>query len=575
MSKDKKPRGYWTKERCIEMANKCHNRIEFKKRYLSGYQASVRNNWLNEIFENIDNYIRKPNNYWTFENCRDLALSCNTKSEFRKKSDSAYNAALKNKWLDEICQHMIIIQKPNGYWSREKCFDTAKECNSRSEFSKKYRTAYKLALKLDILDEVCKHMIEGRKSNNYWNFENCKIEALKYNNKTEFIKNAFGAYDVALKNNWVNEICLHMKRPSSKRIIWTKDRCKNLAKECNSRSEFKKKYLVAYGACVKHGWLDDICSHMIEIKKPSGYWTIEKSLEVAKTCTTRTEFKEKYSRAHKILLDNGLLDDIYKNMTEILKPKGYWDKKHCEEVAKLCKTRTEFLKKFAVPYRISCKNKWLDEICSHMFLYKKEVSRIIYSYTFYIENTKYVYVGVTFRPNDRKNQHLNSKKSTVNKFIKKYLINEKDIHYKIEHNDIINENEAKELENFYLNKYKNEGCILLNKGKTGNLGGSVIIWTKENCNNVAKLFKNRKEFKNKYPSAYSSARKNNWLDEICNHMKYITHPRNFWTKENCINTIKECSSKKEFKKKYRGAYDSANDHGWLDEICEKYINNIN
>ena len=31
--------------------------------------------------------------------------------DFKNKSNSAYNASVKNNWLDEICKHMIIIRK--------------------------------------------------------------------------------------------------------------------------------------------------------------------------------------------------------------------------------------------------------------------------------------------------------------------------------------------------------------------------------------------------------------------------------------------------------------------------------
>ena len=38
-----------------------------------------------------------------------------------------------------------------------------------------------------------------RKPNKYWNKENCRIEALKYSNRTDFRKLSNGAYDASLK----------------------------------------------------------------------------------------------------------------------------------------------------------------------------------------------------------------------------------------------------------------------------------------------------------------------------------------------------------------------------------------
>lgn len=44
----------------------------------------------------------------------------------------------------------------------------------------------------------------------YWNKERCRLEALKYSNRSEFSKQSNGAYTAALKNGWLDEICKHM-----------------------------------------------------------------------------------------------------------------------------------------------------------------------------------------------------------------------------------------------------------------------------------------------------------------------------------------------------------------------------
>lgn len=52
-----------------------------------------------------------PNGYWTYEKCHEAALSCKTRGEFQIKYVGAYNAALKNKWLDDVCSHMLEKNK--------------------------------------------------------------------------------------------------------------------------------------------------------------------------------------------------------------------------------------------------------------------------------------------------------------------------------------------------------------------------------------------------------------------------------------------------------------------------------
>ena len=41
----------WTKEKCYEASLNCKGRFDFKKKYKGAYEASLRNNWLNEIFK--------------------------------------------------------------------------------------------------------------------------------------------------------------------------------------------------------------------------------------------------------------------------------------------------------------------------------------------------------------------------------------------------------------------------------------------------------------------------------------------------------------------------------------------
>ena len=52
---------------------------------------------------------------------------------------------------------------------------------------------------------------------------------------------------------------------------WTKVRCQEEAKKFSQRSEFERNCRSAATAARKHGWMDEICSHMITNSKPSGY----------------------------------------------------------------------------------------------------------------------------------------------------------------------------------------------------------------------------------------------------------------------------------------------------------------
>ena len=105
--------------------------------------------------------------------------------DFRNGSPKAYDAAYKSKNMDLVCSHMEYIKKPNGHWTREKCQIEANKYSTRGEFIKKGLDAYTAATKMNILDEVCSHMISKFKPQSYWTKEKCLREALKYSNRNE------------------------------------------------------------------------------------------------------------------------------------------------------------------------------------------------------------------------------------------------------------------------------------------------------------------------------------------------------------------------------------------------------
>jgi len=46
-------------------------------------------------------------------------------------------------------------------------------------------------------------------------------------------------------------------------IKWSKEKCKEEALKYTSRSNFAKNNPSAYSSSRKHGWLNDVCCHMI------------------------------------------------------------------------------------------------------------------------------------------------------------------------------------------------------------------------------------------------------------------------------------------------------------------------
>jgi len=136
--------------------------------------------------------------------------------------------------------------------------------------------------------------------------------------------------------------------------------------------------------------------------------------------------------------------------------------------------------------------------------------RCIYSYEF---EDNSVYVGLTYNLNNRNHRHIKDNLSSVNermKICENFKFNQL--------TKFIDPMEAKEQEKKFIEKYKNEGWILLNKTGAGSLGGNILKWQYDDCKEEALKYKTRKEFSIKSRSAYISAYRNKWLDDICSHM---------------------------------------------------------
>ena len=236
-----------------------------------------------------------------------------------------------------------------------------------------------------------------------------------------------------------------------------------------------------------------------------------------------------------------------------------WTKDKCLEEAKRHNTRTDFMLRSGGAYSAAQKNKWLDEIYLITPIPRcgNRKHKCIYVYEF---SDNYVYVGLTYNIEERQKCRNSNKNDAVMKHINE--TNLQPIRKQL--TDYIDVADAINLEEFYVIKYKNEGWNILNRFKTGGLGGGVKLWTYDNCKNEALKYNYRNDFRTKSKSAYRISLKNKWINEICEHMNY---KYNKWTKEKCLVEAKKYKTKTEFRKNCQSAYVIANNNKWLDEIC--------
>ena len=304
-------------------------------------------------------------------------------------------------------------------------------------------------------------MENKRKPKGYWTFDNCQQEAIKHKSKQEFQRASYQAYDVSRVKGWLELICSHMtpvKKPSG---YWSLERCVEESLKYELRSDFQEKSQTAYVKAVKNGWLDIVCSHMIKIKKPKGYWNLKNCREEALKYDNVKDFAKNSSTAYKTCGENKWLEDVCSHM----ELRNIWNFEKCREESLKFNSLYNFRKYSNSCYLSICRNGWLELLCSHMV------------------------------------------------------------------------------------RLQNKDNYL----------------TKEICRAEALRYETRKEFREDCSKIYNFICKNNWLEELCNHQK-CEKTNGFWTKDMCHEKALECKTNTEFKNKYPSAYASSLRNKWLCDI---------
>lgn len=246
-----------------------------------------------------------------------------------------------------------------------------------------------------------------------------------------------------------------------------------------------------------------------------------------------------------------------------MKLKNYWSKEKCHEEALKYETRSQFYINSKGAYLKASRNKWLNDICSHMQIQGSLYKRLIYVYEF---SDNYAYIGLTFNLNRRNKHHLSNKNSQVFKHIQKTQLIP--ILKTLTH--FLDVEEAQKMEEYYVNYYKENNWNILNKSKTGAIGGcKKIKWTYENCLLEASKYSSRKQFKENSSGAYDACLNNKWLNEVCFHMTGKIYIK--WTKKLCYEEYLKYNSKRDFRLFSRNAYTACLSNKWLDDIYKHNI----
>ena len=154
---------------------------------------------------------------WTFDTCHKEALKYDNKTAFRFGSPSAHNAAQTNKWMDQICSHMPKHKDMSGKnnpafkWTNEELHEIALRHTTKPDFRRLNLTAFNIASRRGILDQICGHMEVNYQ---YRTDEWVASEAKKFNGRAAFFRGSPKAYEAAKDRKILDKVCSHMKYKS-------------------------------------------------------------------------------------------------------------------------------------------------------------------------------------------------------------------------------------------------------------------------------------------------------------------------------------------------------------------------
>ena len=338
---------------------------------------------------------------WTYEKVQAEAKKYSTQKDFRfGTSSKAYEAAKRNGWLASVCSHM----KMKTYWNGEKIKNISLKYNDLSKFRKEQKGAYIYACRNGIVDEITSHMTRKIKQSGHWTKENCASEAAKYLFRTQFMRKSGSAYNVALANGWLDEICSHMsseadgyhhcvyvifndrlmkayigitrqllkKRMAAHFKVNSTTTANAITRIADTQHKSLTDYVLIADEVREHelAWIKKFENegyHVLNDLKQVGRMGTDRRIHTdevifleAKKYKTRSEFKRLSPRIYDAAVSQRLLSKACAHMRSI-KPKNTWTKKACLEFARGCETKQEFRKNNGA-YHTALKHGWLNDV---------------------------------------------------------------------------------------------------------------------------------------------------------------------------------------------------------------------
>jgi hypothetical protein len=536
----------WTKEAVIASAKEYPTKSEWRKNGRGAYGKAREMGWLEEASVHMDKKFERK---WDYDSVKTESKKYISISDWLKNSPGSHSRAQKSGWLKELSAHMTRKIHPNGYWTKERVLADAQKYNSRIAWQANSKSSISMARRNGWYDEAVKHMpllVEHGK----WTKESIVESARKYKHQADWQKNFPAAYTKALKKNWLFEATKHMV-PLPRISKWTKEEVLANAKLYSTKGEWHKAPGNAAHIAIKNGWHEEATKHMHQVLS-FGELTIYKMLlEVDVQFETQKRFK--FIRDKKPLPFDFYLPE-FNLVVEYQGIQHFADAFRKDNETLKDRQRRDALKKNGA------EQNGINYLAISATL-ESEIESLLM-------NSLISLSAINRKAFQADKRQLSIEElellKTLGTWTKEQVLAD-----------------AKKYKTYpewrkgspaYQIAIKNgwlEMCKEHMQSDFETRSKAKLVWTKEKIIEAAKPFSNRSAFKASFPAAYTRARLNGWIDEVCLHMARKIHPNGYWTRERVFDSAKAFLTRIEWQRsKDKTAYDVARRNDWLDEACK-------
>jgi len=191
----------------------------------------------------------------------------------------------------------LAKRKPSGYWTRERCIESASAHVYVKDWLKVDPRAYRAAWKRGWLAECSAHMGEAKRPNGYWTHSRCMKSARKHQFRIDWKSADDAAYQAAKRNGWLSDCTDHMDEIKKPKGFRTLEKCKVSALQHQHLRDWKEADPTAHYTAKNRGWLDQCTAHMERLIKPNGYWTLDRLIKDAQKYSCAREWLQNSSAA--------------------------------------------------------------------------------------------------------------------------------------------------------------------------------------------------------------------------------------------------------------------------------------